>query len=86
MICDMAISSQMAPCGRLNQQDCYYVGYLSHDINFRWIVMSNFREFVIHDTTRPNDEPEIAAPADLEKEYHQRNSLVNTGDETIKKG
>ena len=34
---------------------------------------------------RPNDEPEVVALADLEKEYHRLNFLVDTGDENIKK-
>ena len=47
--------------------------------------MCNFREFHIHDMNRPNDEPEVVALADLEKEYHRLNFLVDTGDENIKK-
>lgn len=67
------------------QQARRYAGYLPHDMNPRWIVVCNFREFHIHDMNRPNDEPEVVALDDLEKEYHRLNFLVDTGDENIKK-
>lgn len=67
------------------QQARRYAGYLPHDMNPRWIVVCNFREFHIHDMNRPNDEPEVVVLADLEKEYHRLNFLVDTGDENIKK-
>ena len=67
------------------QQARRYAGYLPHDKNPRWIVVCNFREFHVHDMNRPNDEPEVVALADLEKEYHRLNFLVDTGDENIKK-
>lgn len=67
------------------QQARRYAGYLPHDMNPRWIVACNFREFHIHDMNRPNDAPEMVALADLEKEYHRLNFLVDTGDENIKK-
>ena len=67
------------------QQARRYAGYLPHDQNPRWIVVCNFQTFEIHDMNRPNDEPEIVALADLEKEYHRLQFLVDTGDENIKK-
>ena len=67
------------------QQARRYAGFLPHDMNPRWIVVCNFREFHIHDMNRPNDEPEVVALDDLEKEYHRLNFLVDTGDENIKK-
>lgn len=67
------------------QQARRYAGYLPHDMNPRWIVVCNFRELHIHDMNRPNDEPEVVQLADLEKEYHRLNFLVDTGDENIKK-
>ncbi|HIZ94148.1 class I SAM-dependent DNA methyltransferase [Flavonifractor sp. An112] len=67
------------------QQARRYAGYLPHDKNPRWIVVCNFREFHVHDMNRPNDEPEVVTLADLEKEYHRLNFLVDTGDENIKK-
>ena len=44
-----------------------------------------FVAFEIHDMNRPNEEPEVVALADLEREYHRLNFLVDTGNENIKK-
>ena len=67
------------------QQARRYAGYLPHDQNPRWIIVCNFQEFQIHDMNRPNDEPEVLKLADLEKEYHRLQFLVDTGSEHIKK-
>lgn len=67
------------------QQARRYAGYLPHDKNPRWIVVSNFQEFRIHDMNRPNDEPEVLKLADLEKEFHRLDFLADTGKEHIKK-
>ena len=61
------------------QQARRYAGYLPHDMNPRWIIVCNFQEFQIHDMNRPNDEPEVLKLADLEKEYHRLQFLVDTG-------
>ena len=73
--------SMLTPFGQARR----YAGYLPHDQNPRWIVVCNFQAFEIHDMNRPNDEPEILALADLEKEYHRLDFLVDTGKEHIKK-
>ena len=67
------------------QQARRYAGYLPHDQNPRWIVVCNFNEFQIHDMNRPNDEPEVVKLANLEKEFHRLQFLVDTGSEHIKK-
>ena len=67
------------------QQARRYAGYLPHDMNPRWIVVCNFQTFEIHDMNRPNDEPELLMLADLEKEFHRLQFLVDTGSEHIKK-
>jgi len=67
------------------QQARRYAGSLPHDMNPRWIVVCNFQEFRIHDMNRPNDEPEVLELADLEREYHRLQFLVDTGNEHIKK-
>lgn len=67
------------------QQARRYAGNLPFSQTPRWIVVSNFKEFHIHDMNRPNDEPEIVALSDLEKEYSRLRFLVDTGDENIKK-
>ena len=67
------------------QQARRYAGYLPYNQVPRWIVVCNFQEFQIHDMNRPNDEPEILKLADLEKEFHRLQFLVETGSEHIKK-
>ena len=67
------------------QQGRRYGGYLPQPEQPRWIVVCNFREFHIHNMSRPNDEPEILLLSDLEKEFHRLDFLVDTGKEHIKK-
>ncbi|MBR3978357.1 MAG: class I SAM-dependent DNA methyltransferase [Oscillospiraceae bacterium] len=67
------------------QQARRYAGYLPHDMNPRWIVVCNFKEFHIHDMNRPNDTPEIIKLEDLEKEYTRLQFLVDKGNERIQK-
>jgi len=67
------------------QQARRYAGYLPHNMNPRWIVVCNFKEFHIHDMNRPNDTPEIIKLEDLEKEYTRLQFLVDRGNERIRK-
>ena len=67
------------------QQARRYAGYLPHDQNPRWIVVCNFQEFWIYDMNHPNDAPEIILLANLGKEAHRLQFLVDTGNEHIKK-
>ena len=67
------------------QQARRYAGYLPHNMNPRWIVVSNFAEFHIHDMNRPNDTPEVIKLEDFAKEYNRMRFLVDTGSERIKK-
>ena len=67
------------------QQARRYAGYLPYNQVPRWIIVCNFQEFQIHDMNRPNDEPEVLKLADLEKEFHRLQFLVDTGSEHIKK-
>jgi len=67
------------------QQARRYAGYLPHNMNPRWIVVCNFKEFHIHDMNRPNDTPEIIKLEDLEKEYTRLQFLVDKGNERIRK-
>ena len=67
------------------QQARRYAGLLPHDMNPRWIVVSNFQEFHIHNMNQPNAEPEIVQLADLEKEYHRHGCLVDSRSENLKK-
>ncbi len=67
------------------QQARRYAGFLPHNMNPRWIVVCNFKEFHIHDMNRPNDTPEIIKLEELETEYHRLQFLVDTGNDRIKK-
>ncbi|MBQ9929723.1 MAG: class I SAM-dependent DNA methyltransferase [Oscillospiraceae bacterium] len=67
------------------QQARRYAGNLPHDMNPRWIVVCNFKEFHIHDMNRPNDPAEVVLLEDLPKEYHRLQFLVDTGSEHIRK-
>lgn len=67
------------------QQARRYAGYLPHNMNPRWIVVCNFKEFHIHDMNRPNDTPEVIKLEELETEYHRLQFLVDTGSDRIKK-
>ena len=67
------------------QQARRYAGYLPHNMNPRWIVVCNFKEFHIHDMNRPNDTPEIIRLEELETEYRRLQFLVDTGNERIQK-
>ena len=73
--------SMLTPYGQARR----YAGYLPHDMNPRWIVVCNFKEFHIHDMNRPNDTPEIIKLEDLEKEYTRLQFLVDKGNERIQK-
>ena len=73
--------SMLTPFGQARR----YAGYLPFNQVPRWIIVCNFQTFEIHDMNRPNDEPEVLALADLEKEYHRMDFLVDTGKEHIKK-
>ncbi len=73
--------SMLTPFGQARR----YAGYLPYNQVPRWIVVSNFQSFEIHDMNRPNEEPEIVLLENLEKEYHRLGFLVDTGNENIKK-
>ncbi len=73
--------SMLTPFGQARR----YAGFLPHDMNPRWIIVSNFKEFHIHDMNRPNDTPEIVLLAELEKDFSRMNFLVNEDDTHIRK-
>lgn len=73
--------SKLTPYGQARR----YAGLLTHSMNPRWIVVSNFQEFHIHDMNNPNGEPYIVLLSDLEKEYPRLNFLVDTGNENLRR-
>jgi len=50
-----------------------------------WIVVCNFATFEVHDMEHPNDAPEVIRLADLEKEWHRLNFLVDATDVHLRK-
>ena len=73
--------AKLTPYGQARR----YAGLLPHNMNPRWIVVSNFQEFHIHDMNNPNGEPYEVKLADLEKEYTRLNFLVDTGSENLRR-
>ncbi len=67
------------------QQARRYAGNLPHNMNPRWIIVCNFREFHIHDMNRPNDPAEVIALDDLEREIHRFRFLLDTGSELLRR-
>lgn len=51
----------------------------------RWIVLCNFKSFLIYDMERLNSEPEEILLKDLDKEYYRMNFLVEKENGHIKK-
>lgn len=67
------------------QQARRYAAGLPQSQYPRWIVACNFSTFEVHDMERPNDAPEVIQLADLEKEYHRLNFLVDDTKVHLKK-
>lgn len=67
------------------QQGLRYASGLGTGKYPRWIVVSNFTTFEVHDMEHPNDPPEIIQLADLEKEYHRLSFLVDETNIHLKK-
>lgn len=62
-----------------------YNNYLPYNLKAKWIVVSNFKEILIYDQNKPNDEPEKILLADLPKNYYCLNFLVDIKNEHIQK-
>ncbi|MBD5397876.1 class I SAM-dependent DNA methyltransferase [bacterium] len=67
------------------QQARRYAAGLPASQTPQWIVVCNFTTFEVHDMERPNDPPEIICLADLEKEYHRLQFLVDNTATNVKK-
>ncbi len=62
-----------------------YAAELPYSKRPRWIVTSNFAEFLVYDMEKPSGEPESILLKDLPKEYYRLQFLVDTGNENIKR-
>ena len=67
------------------QQAWRYAGSLPHDQNPRWIVVSNFQEFHLHDMNHSNDKPVVIMLDELEKEIHLFKFIIEEKEDKLKK-
>ena len=65
------------------QQAKRYVIGLPLSRHPRWVVVSNFQEFLVYDMEQPNGEPEQILLENLEKEYYRLQFLVDVKSEHI---
>ena len=67
------------------QQARRYAAGLPLSMAPRWIVVCNFTTFEVHDMEHPTDAPEVIQLADLEKEFHRLDFLIDDSRDHIKK-
>lgn len=60
------------------QQAKRYADEMPNSLRPRWIVVCNFREFLVYDLEKPGGEPEQIFLKDLEKEYYRLQFLVDS--------
>ncbi len=60
-----------------------YSAELPYSQRPRWIITSNFKEFLIYDMEKPTGEPESILLKDLEKEYYRLQFLVEEKSELL---
>lgn len=66
------------------QQAKRYAAEMSYSKRPRWVVVCNFRSFLIYDMEQPQGEPFEVLLENLEKEYHLLKFLVEDGDAKLK--
>lgn len=67
------------------QQAKRYAAELPYSMRPRWIVLCNFKSFLVYDMEQPNGEPEEILLENLEKEYYRLQFLVDEGNRNLKK-
>ena len=67
------------------QQAKRYVGEMKASEKPRWIVVCNFREFLVYDLETPTAEPQQIFLKDLPKEYYRLQFLVDQRNENIRR-
>lgn len=65
------------------QQAKRYSAELPYSDRPRWIVISNFAELHVYDMEKPSGEPQVIKLADLSKEYHRLQFLVQTDADVV---
>ena len=67
------------------QQAKRYIANLPYFKHPRWVVLSNFKSFLIYDMNKPHEEPEEILLENLDKEYHLLKFLVDPSKKRVKK-
>lgn len=67
------------------QQAKRYANEMPYSLRPRWVVVCNFRSFLIFDMENPNGEPFEILLENLEKEYYRLSFLTDTGNIHLKK-
>ena len=67
------------------QQAKRYVGEMKASEKPRWIVVCNFREFLVYDLENPNGEPQQIFLKDLPREYYRLQFIVDQKNENIRR-
>ena len=62
-----------------------YVGEMKASEKPRWIVVCNFREFLVYDLEEPSAEPQQILLSDLPKEFYRLQFLVDQRNENIRR-
>ena len=62
-----------------------YANELPYSKQPRWVVICNFKSFLIYDMEKPHGEPEEILLENLEREYHRLQFLVEDGNTRIQK-
>ncbi|MCQ2606599.1 MAG: hypothetical protein MJ204_08700 [Bacteroidales bacterium] len=67
------------------QQAKRYANEMPYSSRPRWVVVCNFRSFLVYDMETPNGEPFEILLENLEKEYYRLSFLTDTGNIHLKK-
>lgn len=67
------------------QQAKRYANEMPYSSRPRWVVVCNFRSFLVYDMENPNGEPFEILLENLEKEYYRLSFLTDTGNIHLKK-
>lgn len=67
------------------QQAHRYAAKLPRSEFPRWIIVCNFKSFLVYDMEKPNNEPEEIDLKDLRKEYYRLSFIMDTGNIHLQK-
>ncbi len=67
------------------QQAKRYANELPYSLRPRWVVVCNFRSFLVYDMENPNGEPFEILLENLEREYYRLSFLTDTGNAHLQK-